>query len=81
MENIHHSISVRVVDNAKEAIKEGFMYRPPVFKPIRIEKVVVVKHGTESGGSTVDFVLQDEKGQKYVFLITGQLLRSIPTEF
>lgn len=78
MKSIHNSIEIKVCEDAKDAIKQGFFYREPVFKPIKIDKVVVVKNGTEQGNPTVDFVLEDEKGQKYVFMITGNLIKTIP---
>lgn len=78
---ITQALGVHVVDDAHEATRQGHFYRPPVFKPLQIEKVVVVKRGTQSGKSTVDLVFVDEHGQKYVTMLTGALLRSIPTEF
>lgn len=71
-------LDISVCEDSSDAIQRGFLYRPPVFKPIQVEKVVVVRNGTQKGNSTVDFVLQDETGQKYVFMITGNLLKSIP---
>lgn len=72
------ALAVSVVKNAHEAVKAGFFYRKPVYLPIHVERVVVVQDGMENGLPTVDFVLVDEKGQKYTFMITGKLLRSIP---
>lgn len=76
-----NTLKVSIVENASDATRHGFFYRPPIFKPIAIEQVVVVKKGTVAGKSTVDLILQDEHGQKYVVMLTGKLLRSIPTEF
>lgn len=81
MFGVQQHLAVHVVDNAREATQAGHFYRPPVFQPVNIEKVVVVKQGTESGQPTVDLVLVDEKGQKYVVMVTASLLRSIPTQF
>lgn len=78
---LHNSLDVSVVKDAKEATRNGFFYRPPIYKPVQVIKVVVVADGTESHKSTVDFILEDETGQKFVFMLTGKLLRSISTEF
>lgn len=78
---INQSLVISVVENAHEAVKQGYFYREPIYKPVQIEHVVVVKNGTEGNKSTVDLILVDEKGQKYCVMLTGALLRSIPTEF
>lgn len=78
---IHNSLSVVVCDDASDAIRQGFNYREPVFKSIAIEKVVVVRNGTETGNPTVDLVMVDPAtGQKYVVMMTGRLLKSIPCD-
>lgn len=74
-------LNLTICEDATDAVRQGFLYRPPVHKPIEVKQVVVVKNGMESGKSSVDFVLEDETGQKFVFMITGALLRNIPTEF
>lgn len=56
---------------------KGFQYGAE-FIPVVIDTVVVVGNGTELGNSTVDLILTDADGQKYVALITGQLLKAIP---
>lgn len=81
MNGIHNSLSVVVCDDTAEAIRRGYNYaqNTPQPKPIRVKKVVVVREGTVYGNSTVDFLLEDENGQEFVFMVTGRLLRSIPT--
>ena len=32
----------------------------------------------KSGKPTVDFLLEDDTGQRFVFMVTGALLKSIP---
>ena len=79
MNGVHTSLGLVVCEDARDAAMRGFDYAAgEEYKPIRIEKVVVVRNGTQEGRPTVDFVLQDESGQKYVFVITGSLLKSIP---
>lgn len=78
MDGVHHSLTIKVVKDSHEATRQGFFYRPPIYKPLRIEQVVVVELGTESGKPTVDIIFENEEGQKYVVLLTGKLLKSIP---
>jgi hypothetical protein len=74
-------LSIHICEDAKDAIKRGHIYREPVYNEAMIEKIVVVKNGTEAGKSTVDITMIDKDGKRYVAMITGALLRSIPTEF
>lgn len=76
-----NSLRVNICEDASDAIRKGYLYRQPVFKPIEISYVVVVKDGTVAHRSTVDLVLETAEGQKYVTMLTGALLRTIPTEF
>ncbi len=76
--SVHNSVSVTLCKDASDAVYKGFHYREPVYKPIEIKQVVVVQNGTESGKPTVDFILEDDTGQKFVFMITSKLLKSIP---
>ena len=73
-------LTVTVVQDAQEAIEKGFNYaaKSDEYKPIEITKVVVVRDGTMERNPTVDLVLTDEAGQKYVVMVTGALLKSIP---
>lgn len=76
---IHKHLSITVCQDGGEAIAQGFNWAAdPAVKPIEVKQVVVVQNGTTSGNPTVDFVLEDETGQKFVFLVTGALLKSIP---
>lgn len=80
MESFQNSLKVTICEDGKDAIRHGFVYRQPVFKPINIDQVVVVKNGTETQKATVDIVLVDSTGQKYVVMMTAALLASIPLE-
>lgn len=74
------TLDVTICQDAADAIAKGFDYKdaqPPVL-PIEVKQVVVVRSGTVAGNPTVDFVLEDANGQRYVFMITGRLLKSIP---
>lgn len=78
MNGIHSSLAITVCKDASEAIQQGYVYRGPAYKPIRIMQVVVVQKGTVEGKATVDFILEDESGQMYVCLLTKSLLEMIP---
>ena len=73
-------LSIVVCQDAGDAITKGFDYsaQGDTFKPIEIEQAVVVRNGTQQGNSTVDLVLRDQAGQKYVVMLTGALVKSIP---
>lgn len=71
-------LPVVVCEDANDAIAKGFVYREPKFTPVEIESVVVVRKGTTGGKSTVDLVLQDASGKKFVVMLTGNLIKSIP---
>ena len=42
-----------------------------------LNKAIVVKNGTVGGNSTIDLQFQDEKGNKFVAMITAKLLKSL----
>lgn len=73
-------IALRVFDTAKEASEAGFqaegLYAGA--KALEIKCAVVVKEGTVGGNPTVDFVMEDAEGNKYVAMITGTLLKLLP---
>jgi hypothetical protein len=71
-------LDVVVCDDAEDAVYKGFNYSLPEYSAIEIEKVVVVRKGTEGGNSTVDLVLKDQHGKKFVVMVTGNLIKSIP---
>jgi len=76
---IHRHLAITICADADDAIKQGFNWaEQPDVKPIEVEKVIVVRGGMESGRASVDFVLKDENGQRYVFMVTRALLATIP---
>lgn len=81
MFGVQQHLSISLCEDAHEAEAKGHFYRPPDFKPIEIDQVVVVKKGTEEGNPTVDLVLKDADGNKFVVMVTGRLLQSIPLNF
>lgn len=85
MNIVHTHLTSNIFANASDAIDAGFFYddtddpkkQYKDVKPIRIERVVVVREGTQGRKPTLDFILQDETGQRYVFMITGALLKPL----
>lgn len=80
MDSIQYHLSIEVCQNAYEAIQKGFVYTRPEYLPINIEKAVVIRDGTNKGNPSVDLLLVDENGQKYVVGLTGLLLKMIPCD-
>lgn len=70
-------LNIHICQDAEEAISKGHIYRSPI-KSVEIEKVVVVREGTGEKNSTVDLVLIDQSGNRYVVMVTGSLIKSIP---
>ncbi len=75
---LHNTLNIVICQDAADAIAMGYSYSGTSIKPIEVKKVVVVRKGTEAGNPTVDFILEDETGQRFVFMVTGNLLKTIP---
>ena len=77
---LHNHLHIEVCADAADAIASGYDWKAatPAVKPIEVQKVVVVRNGTQAGNATIDFLLEDETGQRFVFMVTGNLLKSIP---
>lgn len=76
---ITQHLQISICDDAADVIARGFDWKAatPKVKPIEVTQVVVVRKGTQSGNATVDFVLTDDTGQRFVFMITGNLLKTL----
>lgn len=77
LNNIVTYLPVTICDDAAEAIKGGYDHFANGTKPIGVTQAVVIRKGTVDGNATVDFVLEDEAGVKYAFMITSALLKMI----
>lgn len=75
---INQALSITVCEDAADATKKGFDYNDHPRKALQIKQVVVVSNGTRDGNATVDLLLEDAEGNKFVTLVTGNLLKSIP---
>jgi len=79
MFGVMNHLNVHLCEDAEEAIQRGHVYpQSEGYKAVEIEKVVVVRKGTVEGNSTVDLVLKDEAGNKFMVMVTGNLLKTIP---
>lgn len=70
-------LDIALCNSPEEAAEKGFVYHNG-FTQVHPKKAVVVRNGTVNGNATVDFILEDDDGKKYVFMITANLLNSIP---
>lgn len=75
---VSQALTVKVCESVGEAAARGYVCREPAFKPVQLEHVVLVRNGTLEGKATVDFVMKDAQGQRYVFMMTRALLDTIP---
>lgn len=82
MIGVTNHIAVTVCANPADAVAKGYSYNqwPDVPTPLNLEKAVIVQNGTVAGNPTVDLILVDETGKKYVALITARLLQALPLE-
>lgn len=69
---ITRSVVIEMVDSPDDAPKYGDDY-----KPVKIEKCIVVGHGTIQGNPSVDIQLADQQGNKYLVMATGGILEMI----
>lgn len=68
-----NSISITVHESPQEAPK----YEAPEHLHATLIQAVVVKRGTLQGNPTIDLVFRDDKGQKYISMITARLLKMV----
>jgi hypothetical protein len=80
MFGLTRNLTLRVFKDADGASEAGFSKEDKYkdAKPLEINTAVVVKNGTVSGNSTVDLVMEDKDGNKYVAMITGTLVKLLP---
>lgn len=71
------SLKISVFDYPGEAADAGYAYTAPV-KAATLQEAVIVRQGTKAGNPTVDLIFTDADGNKYVAMITGNLLKALP---
>lgn len=77
MFGIMNNLKVVICEDASDAVAKGHVYDTG-YSPIEVHQVVVVKNGTTAGNPSVEFVMVDQSGNKFVVMLTGRLLKSIP---
>lgn len=63
-------LQVKLFDSPKDAPT----YNAPEYKAVKLKAANLVGNGTESGNITVDLILEDEKGNKYIAMTTLTLV-------
>lgn len=58
-----------------ESVEEAPIYDPPEFKGLGLETVALIKAGHGQTTETVDLILVDSSGQKFVAMTTLNMLR------
>ena len=66
-------LTIRLADSPAEAPS----YNKPEYLLAKLTTAQVVGRGTVSGNPTVDFIFEDESGQKYVAMLTGSLVENL----
>lgn len=66
-------LALELHDKPEDAPK----YNQPEHLYAKLAKALVIGRGTVLGNPTVDLVFEDEKGQKYVAMITGGLIENL----
>lgn len=70
----NNTLNIKCVDSPDEAPN----YNDDLtIRGINIDHVLVVGKGMQSGLATVDFVLETQDGDKFMFMITGTLLKNL----
>lgn len=69
-----NSLSIQIVDSIDDATD---YVQTGNFRPIQLDKAVIVAHGTIEGNPTVDIEMTDSKGNRFVGIITGNLIISL----
>lgn len=66
---VTNSMDVKVCDSVDEA--PTYTEETPL---LRIDQAVIVCQGTVTGAPTVDLIMSDHKGNKFVVMATGTIL-------
>lgn len=77
MENFLEQISNHLTIEIYDRVSEAPNYTAEEWNSAKVDKAVVVRKGTVEGNDTVDLQFVDEKGNKYVALITACLLKGL----
>lgn len=73
--NPNMSLVIDISESPQEAPDYNKM--PEKWEPLEITKAVIVKKGTVQGLPTVDLQCQDDKGNKYLIMCSGRILKTL----
>lgn len=68
-----NDLKILLADSPDEAPK----YNKPEYLLANLTTAQIVGRGTVRGNPTVDFIFEDENGQKYVAMLTGALIENL----
>lgn len=68
-----NSLTLLLADSPAEAPS----YNLPEYRLANLTTAQIVGRGTVNGNPTVDFIFEDEAGQKYVAMLTGGLVENL----
>jgi hypothetical protein len=68
-----NDLQILLADSPQEAPT----YRAPDYKGANLTTAQIVGNGTLDGNPTVDFIFEDETGQKYIAMLTGALVEGL----
>lgn len=70
------ALKLTICEDVQAAYDKGYVYREPDFKSAELAEAVIIRHGMESGRSSVDLIFEDASGQKYIAMTTLALLKT-----
>lgn len=68
-------LPIKIVDSVEEAPNWARDFID--VRAAEIEQTIIVRNGTESGGSTVDIVFKDVEGNQFVAMTTGTIIQML----
>ena len=68
-------LSIEIADSPDDAPNWNRDF--PDVRSCHISKAIIVSKGMESGKATVDLVVTDLEGNKFVAMLTGDLIKSL----
>lgn len=70
-----NSLNIKIVKSPDEA--PNYKELEEKHSPLSLDEVVVVRKGTVKKKSTVDIVLIDENGNKFITMTTGKIITAL----
>jgi hypothetical protein len=78
MFGIMNHLSVTLCADAEDAVAKGYDYKGKNITPVTVKEIVVIRNGTVGENATLDFLMEDQDGNRYMFMVTGNLIKSLP---